>query len=133
MFKLVEIEGSMITTAFRIFSLILSIAVSLNAYMYLKVSMSKEHESHTLRMHIAHSITLVKGIFIILEDLIIGLIQAFFIYISGFSFWIIVNFTEGPISISNQILFYLGYGIIILSSAYVLVHRLGLAVLSIRK
>ncbi len=128
-----DVEGSTATTVFRAFSLVVSIAVSLKAYLYLKTTMLKEHEVHTLRMHIAHGITMSKGILIILQDLAIGLIQSFFILVSGLTFWIIVNFTEEPVSILNQVVFYLGYGTVILAAAYVLVHRIGLAVLSIRK
>lgn len=133
MLKLAETEGSVLTASFRIFSLALSIGVALSIYIGFRTRMSKEHESHALRMHIAHSISLYKGILIVVKDLIVGLAQAFFVFVSCNSFWVIVNFNEGIISFSNQIIFYIGYGVIILASAYVLVHRIGLAVLSIRK
>ena len=132
-FHLADVEGSPITAVYRIFTLIFSIAVSLKIYLWLKVSMDKEHEGRSLRMHLAHSISLFKAITVIVEDFAIGLVQAFFVFVSSISFWVIVNFTEGTVSTAHAILFYAGFVLILLASAYVLLHRLGLAVLSIRK
>jgi hypothetical protein len=96
--NLTAVEGSYITSIFRISSFILSITLALKSYIYLSSLVLKEHESHTLRMHLAHSISMSRAISILIEDILIGIVQATFVFVSLLSFWIIVSFTEEKVT-----------------------------------
>ncbi len=132
-FRLDVLEDSLTTLAFRVCVLVFSIAIGLKTYLHLEKLMSKEHDAHILKKHSAHKISITQAVLIVIEHAAIGFLQALFIFISGVSFWLIVNFTKEQVTVGHTVLFFAGLGVILLASAYALTHRVGLAVLSIRK
>ena len=122
-----------ITLTFRLCVVLLSIAVALLSYIRIKAGAEEEHKSHLRRKERSGHLTPTEGLVILVEDIAIGLLQALFIFIFNVSFWLIINFTTGPVTFAHAFIFWLGLGVIMLAAAYVIVHRLALAILAIRK
>ncbi len=74
-----------------------------------------------------------KGSLGFVMHLILGLVEAMFAFFTLNAFWLIVNFSDEPISQVMQQVYWLGFGVSMLVAAYFLTRQLGLGVLASRR
>lgn len=112
---------------FRIVLLIVSFIIGYFVYDQQKKRLAvefTEHGEYNMRG---------KGVIGLIMHVILGLVEATFVFFTLNTFWLIVNFSEEQLSVFTEVMYWGGFGFIFILSAYFLTRQIALGLLAVKR